>query len=93
MVLIDCRHEPQAIDLAFMRWLGESGIAFSIVFTKADKLGRMRLGENIDAYLNKLSEEWEPLPPHFVTSAETRQGRDELLSYIDSINRSINAKE
>ncbi len=88
-VLIDCRHEPQAIDLFFMRWLGESGVPFSIVFTKADKLGRMRLQENIDEYLRVLAQEWDPLPPHFVTSAETRQGRDELLQYIGSINTSI----
>lgn len=88
-VLIDCRHEPQPIDLAFIRWLGESSVPFSIVFTKADKLGRMRLQENIDAYLAKLAEEWDPVPPHFVTSAETRQGRDDLLAYISSINNSL----
>ena len=88
-VLIDCRHEPQAIDIAFMRWLGESGVPFSIVFTKADKLGRMRLQESIDAYLSKLAEEWDPLPPYFVTSAETRQGRDDLLAYVATINKEI----
>ena len=91
-VLIDSRLEPQAIDLAFMRWLGESGIAFSIVFTKADKLSRQRLSENINAYLDKLREEWDPLPPYFITSAETRQGRDELLEYIDSINKTIDTQ-
>ncbi len=91
-VLIDSRLEPQAIDLAFMRWLGESGIAFSIVFTKADKLSRQRLSENINAYLDKLMEEWDPLPPYFITSAETRQGRDELLEYIDSINKTIDTQ-
>ena len=88
-VLIDSRHEPQAIDTAFMRWLGESGVPFSIVFTKADKLSALRLRENIDAYLTRLAEEWDPLPPHFVTSAETRQGRDELLSYIEHINAEL----
>ena len=91
-VLIDSRLEPQAIDLAFMRWLGESGIAFSIVFTKADKLSRQRLSENINSYLDKLREEWDPLPPYFITSAETRQGRDELLEYIDSINKTIDTQ-
>ena len=91
-VLIDSRLEPQAIDLAFMRWLGESGIAFSIVFTKADKLSRQRLSENINAYLDKLREEWAPLPPHFIPSAETRQGRDEPLEYIDSINKTIDTQ-
>lgn len=88
-VLLDCRHEPQQIDLEFMQWLGESGIPFSIVFTKADKLSRQALTKNIDAYLKRLSEDWEPLPPHFITSSETRQGREELLDYIESINKGI----
>ena len=89
-VLIDCRHEPQQIDLEFMQWLGESGVPFSIVFTKADKLSKQALSNNINAYLTRLAEEWEPLPPHFITSAETRQGRDELLNYIEEINKDIN---
>ena len=89
-LLIDCRHEPQQIDLDFMQWLGESGVPFSIVFTKADKLSRQALTSNINAYLNRLAEDWDPLPPHFVTSSETRQGRDELLNYIEEINREIN---
>ena len=88
-VLIDCRHEPQQIDLDFMHWLGESDVPFSLVFTKADKLSRSRLNDNINAYLRRLSEDWEPLPPHFVTSAETRQGRDDILAYIESINKEI----
>ena len=88
-VLIDCRHEPQQIDLEFMNWLGESNVPFSIVFTKADKLSRTRLTENINAYLTRLAEDWEPLPPHFVTSAETRLGREELLKYIEDINKEI----
>ena len=88
-VLIDCRHEPQAVDLEFMRWLGESNIPFSIVFTKADKLSRVKLNENVNAYLNRLAEEWDPLPPHFVTSAENRLGREELLAYIEEINTEI----
>ena len=88
-VLIDSRHEPQQIDIEFMNWLGESSIPFSIVFTKADKLSRQALQKNIDAYLARLAEEWEPLPPHFITSSETRQGRDELLDYIETINKGI----
>ena len=88
-VLIDCRHAPQQIDLEFLQWLGESNIPFSIVFTKADKLSKQALAKSIDAYLQRLAEDWEPLPPHFVTSAETRLGRDDLLDYIDSINASI----
>ncbi len=88
-VLIDCRHEPQQIDLEFLNWLGESQIPFSIVFTKADKLGKQALQKSIDAYLQRLSEDWEPLPPHFVTSSTNRQGREELLDYIESINAEI----
>ena len=88
-VLIDCRHEPQQIDIEFMSWLGESSIPFSIVFTKADKLSKQALQKNIDAYLARLAEEWDPLPPHFITSSETRQGREELLSYIEDINKEI----
>ena len=88
-VLIDCRHAPQQIDLEFLQWLGESNIPFSIVFTKADKLSKQALQKSIDAYLQRLAEDWEPLPPHFITSAETRQGRDELLDYIQSINNDI----
>ena len=88
-VLIDCRHAPQQIDLEFLQWLGESNIPFSIVFTKADKLSKQALAKSIDAYLQRLAEDWEPLPPYFVTSAETRLGRDDLLDYIDSINASI----
>jgi len=88
-VLIDCRHAPQQVDLEFMRWLGESNVPFSIVFTKADKLSRPKLQASIDAYLQQLAEEWEPLPPHFITSASTRLGRDELLNYIEGINNDI----
>lgn len=88
-LLIDCRHEPQQIDLEFMRWLGESNIPFSIVFTKADKLNRAKLTESVNTYLRRLSEEWDPLPPHFVTSAESKLGREELLAYIEEINKTL----
>ena len=92
-VLIDIRHKPQRIDMEFMEWLGENGIPFSIIFTKADKLGKVRCQENVAAYLRELSKQWEELPPHFVTSAETRQGREEVLDYIEQINRSISTME
>lgn len=88
-VLLDCRHEAQKIDLEFMEWLGENGVPFSIIFTKADKLGKVRCQENVAAYLRELSKQWEELPPHFITSAETRQGREEVLDYIEQINRDI----
>ena len=84
-LLIDARHEPQRIDLEFIEWLGENGIPFSIVFTKADKLSRGKLSGNITHYLSELSKQWEELPPHFITSSETRQGQQELLNYIDEI--------
>lgn len=86
-VLIDCRHEPQQIDLDFIEWLGENGVPFAIIFTKADKLKGGRLQANIRQYLTKLKEQWEELPPHFVTSSENRLGREEVLNYIDSINK------
>ena len=88
-LLIDIRHEPLAIDLEFIEWLGENGVPFSIVFTKADKLGPQRQRENVEKYLNKLKEQWEELPPHFVTSSEKAVGRDELLDYIEQINKSL----
>ena len=88
-LLIDARHEPQRIDLEFIEWLGENGIPFSIVFTKADKLSKGKLAANVKHYMNELSNWWEELPPHFVTSSETKQGRDELLEYIDSIIHSL----
>lgn len=88
-VLLDTRHEPQKIDLEFMEWLGEFEIPFAIVFTKSDKQGPVRLQQNIDAYKNVLLETWEELPPIFVTSSEKKQGREEVLDYIDSINKMI----
>ena len=88
-VLIDCRHEPQKIDLEFIRWLGENGVPFALVFTKADKLGRVRLKENVEAYKNRLLEEWEELPPVFVTSSETGLGGEELTEYIEELNNSL----
>ena len=88
-VLMDCRHEPQKIDVEFLEWLGENEIPFCIVFTKADKLGPVRFKENVEAYKNRLLEDWEELPPVFYTSSEKKQGRTELLDYIGSINDSL----
>lgn len=88
-VLLDCRHEPQKIDLEFIQWLGEEGVPFALVFTKADKLSKGRLAANVEAYKAKLREEWEELPPIFVTSSEERMGRDELLGYIEGINTTL----
>lgn len=85
-VLIDCRHEPQPIDLDFMQYLGENQIPFSIVFTKADKLKPNALERNIQAYEQKLLETWEEMPSYFTTSSSNSTGRDELLNYIGSIN-------
>ena len=84
-LLIDVRHEPQKIDTEFMNWLGENGVSFSIVFTKADKLSASKLRANVDAYLQSLLDTWEELPPYFVTSSEKKQGREPLLDYIESI--------
>jgi len=88
-VLIDVRHEQQKIDREFVDWLGESNVPFTIVFTKADKLSKGRLAANVEAYKAKLREEWEELPPIFVTSSEERMGRDELLGYIEEINTTL----
>ncbi len=88
-VLVDSRHQPQAIDLEFMEWLGENGIPFSIVFTKGDKQGAGKLKMNVNAYKAEMLKSWEELPPVFVTSAETGIGKDELLAYIDAINKSL----
>lgn len=84
-VLVDVRHKPMKIDVDFINEMGEAGVPFSIVFTKADKLTRSALNNNVEAYKQVLLESWEELPPMFVTSSENGTGRDELLDYIDSI--------
>ena len=89
-VLIDIRHDPMKIDTDFINWLGESSVPFSIIFTKADKLSVGKAKANVNAYMNKLSEQWEELPPVFISSSENKTGRMEILDYIDSINKSIN---
>lgn len=88
-VLIDIRLEAQKVDLEFINWLGESGIPFALVFTKADKLSVAKVRANVDAYKKVLSETWEEMPPMFVTSAEKKTGRDELLNYIAGINEDL----
>ena len=88
-VLIDSRLEPQRIDLEFIEWLGENGTPFSIIFTKSDKLKKGELKRNVDQFLNTLREQWEELPPHFISSAEKGFGKEEILDYIDSINKSL----
>jgi GTP-binding protein len=87
-LLIDSRHEPQEIDLEFMRFLGANGVPFSIVYTKADKLSKLRLKTNTETYKKKLLEEWEELPPIFITSSSAAEGRTELLDYIEQIMNS-----
>ena len=88
-VLIDSRHEPQKIDLEFIEWLGENGVPFAIIFTKADKQTIGKTKQNVNNYLNKLKEQWEELPPHFISSSENGTGRQEILDYIDSINKEL----
>ena len=88
-VLIDCRHEPQKIDLEFMEWLGENEIPFSLIFTKIDKIRKGRLQENLKVYQTTLLESWEELPPILLSSSEKKEGRDKILNYIDEINKSL----
>ena len=88
-VLIDIRHEQQKIDREFIDWLGESNVPFTIVFTKADKLGAGKAKQNAQKWMNQLKDRWETLPPYFITSSEKKLGRDELLDYIDEINKTL----
>ncbi|WP_436515484.1 ribosome biogenesis GTP-binding protein YihA/YsxC [Ekhidna sp. To15] len=88
-VLVDCRHDPQKIDLEFMEWLGENAIPFSIVFTKADKLGKTQIQSNVANYKKEMRKTWEELPPTFVTSSAEKTGGEEILDFIDRINAEI----
>ena len=90
-VLIDCRHEPQNVDLEFMQWMGENLVPFSIIFTKADKLKPKAIERNITGYKQKMLETWEEMPNYFITSASKGNGRDEMLRYIASINNEMSA--
>lgn len=91
-VLVDSRHTPQQIDLEFMEWLGLSGIPFSIVFTKMDKLKRSEVDAKLSKYQNKMLETWEELPQMFETSAEKSLGREDILHYIDVLNKDLGQK-
>lgn len=88
-VLVDIRLEPQKIDLEFINWLGESGIPFAIVFTKADKLNVTKTKASVALYEKTLSETWEELPRMFITSSEKKTGKDDILNYIEEINKSL----
>ena len=88
-VLIDCRHPAQKIDLEFMEWLGENDVPFTIIFTKTDKIGRGRLKENIKAYQEAMLGTWEELPPMLCSSSENKEGREEILDFIEEINKSL----
>jgi len=88
-LLVDSRHAPQKIDMDFMQWMGENEIPFAIVFTKIDKLSQTKSKDNIEKYKDSLAEVWETFPKIFVTSSEKQQGREDLLDYIDEINRSL----
>lgn len=91
-VLIDIRHKPQKIDLDFMSWLGENEVPFSIIFTKADKLGPVAGAGMVEAYKQELSQFWDELPPIFISSSTKAKGREEILDYIESINASLKEK-
>ena len=88
-LLIDSRHKPQKNDLDFIEFLGNNEIPFSIVFTKADKLSRSSLNLNVKRYLQVLEEQWEVLPPYFITSAESKLGKEDILDYIEKINATL----
>ena len=88
-VLVDSRLEPQNNDLGFVEWLGENQVPFCIVFTKSDKVSKTELDRNVEAFKTKLLEEWEELPPIFITSAEKKTGCDEVLDYIEQQNAEI----
>ena len=89
-LLVDVRHEPQKIDLEFMRFLGENEIPFCIVFTKSDKINTVKINKNIQIYEQKMLQSgWESIPQTFVTSASSKTGRDELLNYIDNVNDEV----
>lgn len=92
-VLIDIRHEQQKVDREFVDWLGTSQIPFCIVFTKADKLNAAKAKENAKAWMDKLLDTWEELPPYFITSAEKKTGKEEVLDYIGQINKSLKEEE
>ncbi len=88
-VLIDCRHEPQEIDVEFINWLGESRVPFTIIFTKADKIGSNVLKSKVEAYKEHLLQTWETLPDMLVSSAVNKMGQEEILDYIEKIIKDL----
>jgi len=88
-VLVDCRHDPQKVDLEFIRWLGENGIPFSLIFTKADKLSSSKLHKSLVSFKKKLLEDWEIMPSYFVSSSEDKRGKEEILDYIEELNQEM----
>jgi len=88
-VLVDSRHDAQQIDLNFMEWLNANGIAFSIIFTKADKLTKKQLADNIQAYKSQMLVRWEEMPPHFISSSSSGMGQDEILAFIEETNKLV----
>lgn len=92
-VLIDIRHDPQKIDREFIDWLGVSSVPFSIVFTKADKLGPVKARQNAERWMESLRDTWETLPLYFITSSEKKTGRQEVIDYIGQINDSLAATD
>ena len=82
-VLVDARHAPLDADIAFMNWMGERGIPFSVIMTKLDKLSSSELKKNKDVYHKRMLQDWEMLPPFFYTSASSKAGREEVLNYIE----------
>ena len=83
-VLIDVRHELQKIDKEFIDWLGENSVPFCLVYTKADKLGKNQVQSNVMSIRKELLKSWNDLPDQFITSSETKTGREEILSCIST---------
>lgn len=91
-ILIDCRHEPQKIDLDLMEWFGTNGLPFCLIFTKLDKLAKSKQKNTISQYKKELKKYWSELPQSFISSAITKEGKDEILGYISSLNQQIQLK-
>ena len=92
-VLVDARLEPQAKDIDFINNLGSMNIPYSIIFTKSDKLSKNKVAENVERFITKLKETWEEIPPYFVSSAIERTGKEEILEYIESVNKQYKAQQ
>lgn len=88
-VLLDIRHEAQKVDLAFIEWLGENEVPFALIFTKADKVGPVAALNKVEAYKKVLRKSWEELPPIFISSSEKGTGRQEILDFIDTVNKDV----